>query len=313
MLLRKAQVAVKLESTEGTAETLAAADADMFVYDPSFSPDIQKTPRNPLRATLSPAPHFIGRKQASISFKTELAGSGSAGTAPKFGDALKACGLSETVAASTSVTYAPDSDLTEGDGTSATVAIYIDGKRYMIYGARGDYELGFVAGEPAFITFTFTGIYGGVTDTALLSSISYSSVVPKVFLGATLTKGGASLVAENVTLAMNNTVAMRPDVTQATGFKAAAITAREPGGNFDPEETLVATRDDWGQFAAGTATAFQLVHGSTAGNILTIDAPELIIDNIGHGDREGILTNGIDFKLTTDSAAGEDEMTLVFT
>jgi hypothetical protein len=313
MLMRKAQVALKLESTEGTAITLAAADADMFVYDVSFSPDIQVTPRNPLRATLSNLPHFIGRKQASISFKTELAGSGTAGTAPVFGDALVACGMGETVVASTSVTYLPDSDGTEGDGTSASVAVFIDGKKYLIYGARGDYEMGFVAGEPAFITFTFTGLYGGVTDLALLSGISYPTVVPAVWLGVTLTKGGAALVAENLTLAMNNTVSMRTDVTQSSGFVAAAITARDPGGNFDPEETTVAARDDWGQMAAGTATVFAATLGSAAGNILTIGAPELVIESISHGDRDGVLTNGIDFKLQSDTAAGEDELSLAFT
>ena len=313
MLLRKAQIALKLEAAEGTAETLAAADADLYVYEPTFSPDIQTTPRNPLRATLSNLPHFIGRKMASISFKTELVGSAAAGTAPTYGDALKACGMSETLVTSTSVTYAPDSTTSEGTGTSATVALYIDGKKYMIYGARGDWELNLVAGEPGFITFTFTGIYGGVTDVALLTSISYPATTPSVFMGATLTNGGVSMIAENFSLKAGNTVTVRPDVTTATGFRAAAITARDPGGSVDPEEELVSVRDDWGQLAAGSVTALSLVHGTGAGNILTIAAAKLSVESVGLGDRDGILTNGIDFTLVSTTAAGEDEYTLAFT
>jgi hypothetical protein len=49
---------------------------------------------------------LVANKRVSITFDVELAGSGSAGTAPAFGPLLKAAGLSETVVAVTSVTYA---------------------------------------------------------------------------------------------------------------------------------------------------------------------------------------------------------------
>jgi hypothetical protein len=49
---------------------------------------------------------LVANKRVSITFDVELSGSGTAGTAPAFGPLLKAAGLSETVVAITSVTYA---------------------------------------------------------------------------------------------------------------------------------------------------------------------------------------------------------------
>ena len=294
MLSRKAQIALKLETTEGTAVSLAAADADLYVYEVSFTPDIQTMPRNPLRSTLTNLPHLIGKKGASISFKTELVGSGTAGTAPSLGDALLACGCSETVVASTSVTYAPDTDATEGDGTSASVGLFIDGKRFAMSGSRGTYTIEYKAGEPAFIVFTFTGVYGGVTDTALLSGITYPTPTPKVWLGETLTLGGVTLVADTLTFDAANTVTLRSDVTQAAGYLAAAITERVPTINVDPEEVLVATRDDWGKLAAGTASAVVATLTGSAGNIVTLNAPTAVVTNVGQSDRDGVQVNQLD-------------------
>lgn len=313
MLARKAQIALKLETTEGTAVTVAAADADLYVYEVSFTPDIQTMPRNPLRSTLTNLPHLIGKKGASISFKTELVGSGTAGTAPSLGDALIACGCAETVVAATSVTYNPDTDATEGNGTSASIGVFIDGKRLTIFGARGTYTVEYKAGEPAFISFTFTGVYNGVTDTALLAGITYPTPTPKVWLGETLTLGGVTLIADTLTFDAANTVTLRSDVTIAAGYKAASITERVPTINVDPEEVLVATRDDWGKLAAGTASAVVATLTGSSGNIVTLNAPAAVVTNISPSDRDGIQVNGLDLALSSTTSAGDDEWTLAFT
>ena len=62
----------------------------------------------------------------------ELAGSGTAGTAPRYGALLQACGLSETIVASTSVTYAPVSSAF----SSATIYFNNDGIRHILTGCR---------------------------------------------------------------------------------------------------------------------------------------------------------------------------------
>lgn len=313
MLQRKAQVAVKLETTEGTAVAVAAADAGLYVYEVSFTPDITMVPRNPLRSTLSNLPHYIGKKGASITFKTELVGSGTAGTAPALGTLFQACGMSETIVASTSVTYAPDSDEAQGDGSSASVGLFIDGKRLTLFGARGSCSLEYKAGEPVMASFTLTGVYGGVSDTALLSGITYPTPTPKVFLGETLTLGGDTLVAENLTLDIGNNVVLRPDVTIAEGYKAAAITERAPTVGVDPEEVLGATRNDWSKYENATASALLVTLTGSAGNIVTLNAAESVVSGLSYGDRDGVLTNDIELALTDSASAGDGEYSIVFT
>ena len=57
-----------------------------------------------------------------------------AGTAPPYGDALLACGLAETIVASTSVAYNPVS----AAFSSATIECFIDTIKHQMLGARGN-------------------------------------------------------------------------------------------------------------------------------------------------------------------------------
>src|ERR1044071_9538624 len=84
----------------GTTDAIA-------VINPQFTTDATIVERDQiLRDSISRLSAVIGRKLARITFGVEMKGSGSAGTAPPAGPLLRACGLSETIVASTSVTYA---------------------------------------------------------------------------------------------------------------------------------------------------------------------------------------------------------------
>src|SRR3990170_3515714 len=107
MLTKRTVIAAKIEQTEGTAETLAAADADVLAFEPSFAPTISMYERAEVTDSLSPFAQVAGSKMATITFSVNLRGSGAAGTAPKIGKLLKVCGFGETIVARTSATYAP--------------------------------------------------------------------------------------------------------------------------------------------------------------------------------------------------------------
>jgi hypothetical protein len=79
----------------------------------------------------------------------ELAGSGTAGTAPAYGSILKACGFSETIVASTSVTYAPVSS----SFSSVTIYYNVDGVRHKLTGCRGTFTLNGTVGDIPYIEF----------------------------------------------------------------------------------------------------------------------------------------------------------------
>ncbi|MBN2060701.1 MAG: hypothetical protein JW882_09835 [Deltaproteobacteria bacterium] len=306
MLIERAQIAAKLESEEGTAETLTNAEA-LLVFNPKFNPEIEQFRRNPVRSTLSQLASVSGKRRATLEFDVELKGSGTKGTPPEYGDLLKACKMSETIVAVTSVTYAPASS---GD-SSITLALYEDGVCYKMWGARGDMSLKLKAGEPVMIHFVFTAADFSVTDVALLTGCSYDATIPQPFMNASFQVSSYSAIVENLDLALKNKVALRPSANAASGHLSAVITNREPGGSLDPEMVLVATEDFFGDWRSGTTGALTATIGSVAGNIATITAPAVRYTGISPADREGIRTLGLDFDLAMSS--GDDELSIALT
>src|SRR3989304_4563589 len=107
VLTRRGVIAAKIEATEGTAETLVGSDANFLVIDPKFTANIALNKRLNIAESLSQFAAVPGAQMAEITFGVELKGAGGAGATPALGKLLKACGFSETVVASTSVTYDP--------------------------------------------------------------------------------------------------------------------------------------------------------------------------------------------------------------
>lgn len=94
MLIRKRQLAAKIESVEGTAESLAAADAGLLVnFTPKANYDPQMYQRNPVRSSLTKMGKLTGKRSAGLDFSIELKGSGSITVEPEWAKLIKACGF----------------------------------------------------------------------------------------------------------------------------------------------------------------------------------------------------------------------------
>lgn len=307
---RRSVVAAKIEAVVGTSETLAAADANFLVMDPKFTADVQMSERKNLDQSISPFQPLPGTQKASLSFKVELKGSGTAGTAPAIGKLFKACGLGETLVAVTSATYDPISTA----HPSVTIGLYRDGIRKQIRGARGTFKISTKVGEPMFCEFTFEGTYDGVTDQAILTGTGIESTLPPTMLNiATWTAVGYAHKISQIGLDLGNKLEMRSTLLNAQGFLACLITSRDPKGSFDPEEELVATDDRYGKWIAGTSGVLTLPLGTAAGNICTISAPKAVYTKIAEGDRGGLATLAADIMLARSAAAGNDEIKFAFT
>ena len=93
MLRRKRQLAAKIESVEGIAETFSNQDAKLLIVDPKFNPDFKLFERNPVQANLSKMGKLTGTRSAGITFQLEMRGSGTASTAPEWSKLIEACGF----------------------------------------------------------------------------------------------------------------------------------------------------------------------------------------------------------------------------
>jgi hypothetical protein len=94
MLIRKRQLAAKIEAVEGTAETLLAADAGILVnFSPKASYDPQMYQRDPVRASLTKMGKLAGKRSAGIDCSIELKGSGLVTVEPEWLRLIKSCGF----------------------------------------------------------------------------------------------------------------------------------------------------------------------------------------------------------------------------
>lgn len=307
LLKRKFQIAVEIESVEGTKETLEAADV-FLAFNPAFDPMIDMYERDMAREYLSPSPSLPGKRSARLSFDVELVGtSAGAGNAIHYSDALQACGVDETLVASTSATYKPVSS----GVPSVTVGWYHDGKAYRMWGARGNAVLNMAAGQPGIVRMEFLGADWEEVDAALFGSVAYESAKPPVFLGASLSIDGYSALVSRLGLDFGNGLTLRSDVNQSSGNKSCIISGRRPIITFDPEDVLVATEDFLGNWKNGAEMAFSTSIGSVAGNTIAITAPKVQYQSVGISDREEVLVKELNGLCCINS--GDDEWQIQIT
>jgi len=303
ILGRRTVVAAKVESEEGTAETLTAAEA-FRVSNVGFTPRVEMNKREIVRDSLSKVADLPGIRSAEMSFDVELVGNTTGGTAPEWSDLMKAVGFTETLGSGI-VTYALSSD--PDDFKSLTIGAYTDGVLSRIWGARGTVQTVLQAGKPGILRFTFTGADFDVSDTAILSP-TFDTSVPEAFKSATFTMGSDQLQIGSLTLSLNNQIQLRSDITKSSGHLSAMITGRESSGEFDPEMELVATHDFYGKWKDGNLSALSATWGSTASKV-SVSAPKCQYSAIRWTDRGALRALGVTFGMVEDS--GSDELEIV--
>jgi len=114
-----------------------------------------------------------------------------------------------------------------------------------------------------------TSVYsidGSIFDKTIISP-SYEATMPAPVKGANFTIGGDAAVISNFETSIEYTTAINDDVSSPDGFAHPKITDIQVAGSFDPDKTLVASKDWIHEYKNGTVQAFDTgVIGSTAGN-----------------------------------------------
>jgi len=309
LLLRKRLILVETESTYGTDPTPDGADA-VLVRDLNITPQQSDTvSRELIRPYLGASEILLANTRVECTFSVELAGSGTAGTAPQYGKALQACGLSETIVAATSVTYAPVSSSFD----SVTIHYNIDGVRHKVTGARGTFTLNANVGEIPTIDFTFTGIYNAPDDSALPTATYANQATPLIFKNGntdTFSLLSYSGCLQSVSMDLGNTIVYR----ELIGCdKEVLITDRSANGTVVVEAPTIAQKD---YFAAALTDAtlgnLTFQHGTAAGNIVDFSSTRVDIGDVSYSDQDGIAMLNMPYT-AIPSTAGNDEFSLIYT
>lgn len=308
--VREQALYAAVETTPGTAETLAGDDVlQVMNLQPNPVENIRMIERPIIRSSLNPEQPVYGGSLFAVQFDVELKGAGSAGTAPRLGRLLRACGMDETIVASTSVTYTPSSDMASHD----TVTIgYRDGPNFRVLkGCRGNVSINLTAGQYGVLSFRMVGKIESETQSSAPTP-SFETTVPRAFVGASFAIGGTAVPIEALTFDLQNTISIAPNPNESDGFGEIRITERNTQGTVNPEAQPINTKDFIGLLRSGTTQTIQTgVIGSSAGNRWAISVPKAYFREIGFGEREALLTNDITFGCAENS--GDDELSIQFT
>jgi hypothetical protein len=309
LLTRKRLILAKAEVTYGTDPTPTGSANAILVRNLDIVPlqsDIVQ--RELIRPYLGNYEQLLAQTRVQVTFEVELAGSGAAGTAPAYGPVLKACGLSETVVATTSVTYAPVST----SFSSVTIYFYEDGIRHIVTGARGTFTLNGQVGAIPTIAFTMTGIYNAPTDTALATPTYANQATPLIFKNGNTTSFSAfsySGALQSIDLNLGNEIVYRELIG---GTKEVLITDRKPAGTMSIEAVLLATKNYFTVSTGSTTGSISFQHGTTAGNIATLTMAQSDLADASYADLNGIAMLNLPY-VATPTAAGNDELSLAYT
>ncbi len=197
----------------------------------------------------------------------EIAGSGTAGSAPNIDALYEACGLKGTNDPGVSEIYAHDAAISH---TAVTLEAYQgDTIQQDLASGAGNLVITGTPGLPLMASFDLNGIWTEPTEDSNATVLATSADAP-IFKASTMTLASDSLAWRSFELNLNNEVVERPDASATEGIAPPLIT------NINYRITLVAevpdafsTANYWTTWQAATKMAFSMVVGGTAGNIIT--------------------------------------------
>ena len=314
-LMRKTFILAALETTYGTAVTLASASA-LLASDMSIQYTSNNKARDVVRPYLGASEELVGDDYMTIGFTVEAAGSGTKGTAPAWGKLLRACAMAETVVASTLVSYSPISTAME----SLTMTFHIDGVSYALTGCRGTVDTSLLMSEAPKLKFTFTGRTDANPAAATLTADTTAWKVPLMVtnfntadlkIGGTLNAatgaitGGESYASRGLSVNLGNNVVYQPML----GADRVLITDRQVTGSTTLDLSAADEATFRGWVRANTLKSVSVEHGNVDGYRLKLFAPKGQFTNPQIVDQDGVAMTSFDLRMVPD--AGNDEFRLV--
>lgn len=307
---RSQVILVKPETVYGTDPNPAGANA-ILMNDVTFLPmEGEDISRELVKPYLGNQPTLPSNLRAQLTGSTEIAGAGTAGTAPAWGPLARAAGLAETIVPATSVTYSPASDEHE----SVTFYVWIGPTLYKSTGARVDAVMEFVAQQIPRIRWTVTGLWEAPGDQPPATPVFTAWKQPLIVTSANTPVfqiDGTDLVLRRLALNIGNQVEPRLLV----GREAIEITDKRETIEATVEATPLAYFDPFDLAKKGEdggLVPLALTHGLDAGNIVSLNAPACQLQRpAGFEQQQGVAEWPL--RLVPLPNAGDDQFSIMLT
>lgn len=243
------------------------------------------------------------RQHVRVSFEVPLNGSGSAvDDVPAWGVLMRGCGHSETVNASTNVTYAP----IDSGAPSLTLQYHVGARQQIALGARGALTGVRIAkgGFPVF-RMEYIGLYADPTHQATLPVPDVSAWQnPLRFSAAnsSATWNALTLPLHELELVGGQNVEFRET------SESEVIQQSDRVSTFSMlfDEPLISATNYYNLIAAETQGALSVIHGTSANSIVELAAPNAQITSPPRAeDQQGLSALRVTGELIPGSGAAE--------
>ncbi|MEX2126971.1 MAG: phage tail tube protein [Xanthobacteraceae bacterium] len=307
---RSKVILAKIEALYGADPVPTGAANAMLMTDVAFQPmEGEDVNRNLEFPYLGNQGTMTAAMRAVLTGSTELAGSGAAGTAPAWGPLARACALAQVIDPGVEVVYAPASDGHE----SVSIYFWIGDTRQVMTGVRGTGVLEIPAQGIPRIRWTFIGLWTKPSESAQATPTFTPWQQPLIATHAntpTFTIDAVPLVLRDFSLDLGNQVEPRLligreeiKIVDRMETIAAAVEA-VPLTTFDPFDLAEQGEDG--------AVEVEIVHGTQAGSIVTVNAPKCQVQRLaGYENQQNVLEWPL--ALRPLFTAGDDQFSIVLT
>lgn len=304
----------KKETTYGTDAVAAAIDT-IWAEGVDFKLTGQRVTPDPSKPGVGPVADHTYGEHCLVSFKIPLVGSGAAGTAPKWGPIMKACGWGETVVAATSVTYGLMANPRLADSLTLQ---WRDGNRrsHKVRGFRGRVGLELTAGQRPMLVITGKGLHEDVITAgaelahADANFTGWLDSKPVAQGTTTFTLAGVSgLGLRELGFEQSDNVRFI-DVPEQENVEL--VGERSFTGRLKITTPLASALNTETKWKAGAVDVWSMIHTMGAGKIVTINGRSQIIEpSYARENGDDVLSAGL--KLVPSSLITDDDLSIVLT
>jgi hypothetical protein len=304
---------IKTETAQNTNVVLTASVDYMAVNNVDIKPGKEILERNYKRNTFGTITSTVGKKWWEVTFTVDLIGSGSAGN-PTLQTAFKSCGYSASLSTGTA-SLSPISSTPAGffsPAYSSTIEVYKDGLKHVLNGCVGTWKISAEDSKYGTAEFSMKGLMSGsvpVTD-GTTPTATLTTTTPPIVQSIGLVLGSyAPIGVSKLDIDSGTDVQMIDDVNSANGVYGFIVSDRKPVGSVDPLVDTVANHSSINTMVAGTEFAVNATIGSTAGNKISISAPNTQYTDASYSERNGFVAWNGSLKFN-DGSSGNDALTI---
>lgn len=198
---------------------------------------------------------------------------------------------------------------------SCTIYYNEGGILHKLLGCRGTVTATLAANELPRLQFSFTGLAGGISDSALSgtpyyggfgrpTAVNSTNTIGSLF-GKTFTGGTSGIQVQSVNFDLGNAVSHR----QLVGYEQAVISDRKPKGSIQMEMTTVAFNDWMSNVTNGDTGRLFVEQGTEVGQIVSVNCPKIQLENPRYSDSDGVMMVEFDFRAIW--SRGNDEIRFI--